>query len=386
VPARPGETPRRTPLVRRAVAVLPAMLLAVALAGCAGATDAPAEDTDVAAVRLADATVLADPRNYVGASTAVLGGAAADPIAADPRPDLPVTVTDVQGTEVTVEDADRILALDLYGSLSQIVHQLGLGDRLVGRDSSSDFPGAGDLPVVTEGGHTLSAEAMLDLAPSVLITDTTLGPWDAVLQIRDAGIPVVVVDSHRDLETVGTLVQQVADALGVPDPGTELAAGITAEIAAKVAEIAAIAPADRLRIVFLYVRGQSGIYYMFGEGSGADSLIRALGGHDVAAEIGWSGMKPVNAEGMIAAQPDLVLVMTEGLRSVGGVDGLLEHIPGLAQTPAGQRARVVDMADTQLLSFGPRSADVLDALATAIYAPGSRPPVDATGPAVELPR
>lgn len=355
----------------------PLVALLLLLAGCSAPAGTAAEEDVAAGVRLADATLIADPKNYVGASTAVLSASSVEPVVESPEPDLPVTVTDVQGTEVTVDDASRVLALDLSGSLSQIVFQLGLGDRMVGRDVSADFPGSDELPLVTEGGHTLNAEAILDLAPTVLITDTTLGPWDAVLQVRDAGIPVVVVDPHRDLENIAPLIHQVAGALGVPGPGQQLADSVTAAVDAKVAEIAAVAPADpaaRLRIVFLYVRGQAGVFYMFGEDSGADSLVTAVGGIDVATEVGWQGMKPVNAEGLIAAQPDLVLVMTEGLRSVGGVEGLLENIPGLAQTPAGQRARVVDMADSHLLSFGPRTADVLDALATAIYAPGSTAP------------
>nr|WP_246405785.1 ABC transporter substrate-binding protein [Modestobacter versicolor] len=281
--------------------------------------------------------------------------------------------------------------MDLYGSLSQITHDLGLGDRLVGRDTSSSFPGSEDLPLVTPSAHQINAEAVLELAPTLLVTDTTLGPWDAVLQVREAGVPVVVVDAHRDLAGVGTLTEQVAAALGVPERGAELAAATTAEVSAKVAEIAAVAPQDparRVRMVFLYVRGQAGVYYMFGQGSGADSLISAVGGVDVAAEIGWTGMKPLTDEGLVAAQPDLVLVMTEGLASVGGVDGLLEQVPALAQTPAGQHRRVVDMADTQVLSFGPRTADVLDALAVAVYAPGSQPAPEAgtAGTPVELPR
>jgi iron complex transport system substrate-binding protein len=124
-----------------------------------------------------------------------------------------------------------------------------------------------------------------------------------------------------------------------------------------------------VRIAFLYLRGASGIYYFFGEGSGADELIRALGGIDVAAEIGWSGMKPMTDEALIAANPDLILVMTDGLSSVGGVDGLLESKPAVALTTAGMHCRVVDMADGQVLSFGPQTPAVLDALARAIYAP-----------------
>jgi iron complex transport system substrate-binding protein len=41
----------------------------------------------------------------------------------------------------------------------------------------------------------------------------------------------------------------------------------------------------------------------------------------------------------------------------------------VAQTPAGEHRRIVDMADTQVLSFGPTSAQTLDALARALYAP-----------------
>ena len=67
-------------------------------------------------------------------------------------------------------------------------------------------------------------------------------------------------------------------------------------------------------------------------------------------------MKPVTDEALIAADPDLILVMTDGLASVGGVDGLLESKPALALTGAGKNRRIVDMADGDILSFGPRSA------------------------------
>jgi iron complex transport system substrate-binding protein len=208
----------------------------------------------------------------------------------------------------------------------------------------------------------------------VIITDTSLGPWDTILQVRDAGIPVVVVDSHRSIDSVGALISQVADSLGVSERGAALAARTTAAIDAKVAEIAAIAPADpaqRLRMMFLYVRGQSGVYYLFGEESGADTLITALGGIDVAGEIGWQGMRPVTDEALIDANPDLILMMSKGLESVDGVDGLAEHLPAVAQTDAGRNRRIVDMSDTTILSFGPATAQVLDALAVAVYAPES---------------
>ncbi len=355
------------------MAALVAVLVGLS-AGCGieGPSDRAAEPAPSGAARtIADVEPLADPRSWSGPSTAVLAAAPVDPVGGTPQ-QLPVTVTDVQGTKVTVTDTSRILALDVHGTLSRTVFELGLGDQVVGRDTSTQFAEAADLPLVTPAGHDLSAEAILELDPTVILTDTSLGPWDVILQMRDAGIPVMVMDAHRGLNNLGSLTRQVADALGVSDAGRRLAERIETQVDDVRALVDAVAPADRndrLRTVFLYVRGQSGVYYMFGEGSGADELIKGVGGYDVAEEIGWDGMRPVTDEGLIAAAPELVLLMTKGLESAGGVDGLLARLPALATTPAGQNRRFVDMDDSQVLGFGPTTAGVLDALAVAIYAP-----------------
>lgn len=370
----PSPTPARS---RRLVLGTAGVLLAVlALGACGPVLDSPSADGEdgpaTSVPSIADVTPLDDPRSWDGAVDINLPEPDIRPVTEDPRPALPVTVTDVQGTRVTVTDASRILALDIYGTLSQTVFELGLGDNIVGRDVSSAYREIEDRPLVTQNGHELNAEAILELDPTVVLTDTSLGPWDVVLQLKDAGIPVVVVDGERSLDNLSSLTQQVADALGVPAEGRQLAQRIEDEAAAVEAQIAEVAPADvtgRLRMIFLYVRGQANVYYMFGKGSGADALIEAVGGYDVSSEIGWDGMKPVNDEGLIAAQPDAVLMMSKGLDSVGGVDGLLEQFPALAQTPAGEHRRVIAMDDAQVLSYGPRTADVLNALAVALYAP-----------------
>ncbi|MEO9325894.1 ABC transporter substrate-binding protein [Nocardioides sp. C4-1] len=356
-----------------AVATVVSVLL---IAACGPVVDPAAGGTDDGAdsvvPTLADVEPLADPRSWDGEVSIRLPEPEIVPVDDDPQPRLPVTVTDAQGTEVEVTDVNRILALDIYGTLVHTVFELGLGDNVVGRDVSAQFPEAADLPLVTQNGHELNAEAILQLDPTVVLTDSSLGPYDVLLQLRDAGIPVVFTDSRRGLDNLASLTQEVADALGVPDAGTTLGQRLEQEAAETTARITDVAPQDvqsQLRTVFLYVRGQAGIYYMFGEGSGADSLIEAAGGYDVAEEIGWDGMKPVTDEALVEAAPDVLLMMDKGLESVGGVDGLLERFPALANTPAGEHRRVVAMDDDVVLSFGPRTSDVLNALAVAFYAP-----------------
>ncbi|MDN4475838.1 ABC transporter substrate-binding protein [Demequina sp. SYSU T00192] len=346
-------------MVARIVARLAAGALAVALAGCA-ATASPQPATTSAAASSA-----------VGPATAVLADRAVAPVGA-PVPALPVTVVSHERAgdrEVAVADASRIVAVDMSGAIAATVAGLGLGENLVGRDVAAEIPGLEDVPVVTGSGHTLTPEAVLALEPTVVLTDGSIGPSDAVAQLRDAGIPVVYVDNEAGFDGAGELARQVGAALGVPDAGVELADRIAAEVVAATADVAALASdaGEAPRMAFLYLRGSAGVYYMFGDESGADELIDALGGVDAAADAGITGMQPLTDEAMLAADPDVILVMTKGLESVGGIDGLLDARPAIALTAAGRDRRIVSMDDHDILAFGPRSAAIVEALAAAVY-------------------
>ena len=56
---------------------------------------------------------------------------------------------------------------------------------------------------------------------------------------------------------------------------------------------------------------------------------------------------------VVAAQPDVYVLFESGLKSIGGVEGLLK-VPDLAQTPAGRNKRVVAMDGLYLSGFGLR--------------------------------
>ncbi|WUI02750.1 ABC transporter substrate-binding protein [Spirillospora sp. NBC_00431] len=283
-----------------------------------------------------------------------------------PKPKLPVTVRSADGKDVTVRSAERVLALNMYGSLAEIVHGLGLGDRMVGRDASTTFTGAAHLPLVTTSGHDLSAEAILRLDPTVVLADAGIGPPEAMDQLRASGVPVVLIGDEQTLPAIGEHVTAVAAALGVPEAGKALRARIDGDI--KAGRGAAARSAQRPRIAFLYLRGTAGVYLIGGKGAGSDALIEAIGAVDAGTAAGLSGFRPLTSEGMINAAPDVILVMTKGLESVGGVRGLVK-LPGVAQTPAGRDRRVVDADDGSLLTFGVRTGKTIEALGEAVHRP-----------------
>lgn len=330
--------PDRTRAERAGTAVLLGLVV-LTLSGCGGAAPSRAEDG-------------LDPAHRSNAVVAV--GA--------PTPALPVTVTGADGREVTVTDASRIVAVTLSGTLAEVVFSLGLGDRVVGRDVATTFPEAADLPLVTRA-HDLSAEGVLALDPSVLLTDASTGPAEAIAAVRAAGVPVVMVPEAWSLAEVAPRITAVATALGVPVAGRLLVQRTESDVAAALA--AAPRSDPPLRVAFLYLRGSAGVYLMGGRGSGADSLIEAVGAVDAGSAIGLERFRPLTSEGLVRAAPDVIVVMSGGLDSVGGEDGLL-RVAGVAQTPAGQARRFVAVDDAELLSFGPGTGAVLRRLADGL--------------------
>ncbi|MHB9754072.1 heme/hemin ABC transporter substrate-binding protein [Streptomyces sp. BYX5S] len=287
-----------------------------------------------------------------------------EPLASTPEPDLPAAVTSADGEKVTVKKADRIVPLS--GSLSEIVFTLGLGKRVVARDITATFDQAKKLPVVTRN-HDVSAENVLSLRPDLVLAETTSGPAEAMEQIRDAGVPVVVIDPAKGLDDVGARIQAVADTLGVPSAGRELTKRSEERIEAVQKDIPA-RKGDKPRVAFLYLRGSASVYLIGGKESGAASLLDAAGAVDAGAASGLEkDFTAITSEALAKAAPDAILVMTKGLDSVGGIDGLVK-IPGVAETPAGVDRRVVSVDDGVLLNYGPRTDQVLKSIVDQLYA------------------
>ncbi|MFH8441483.1 hemin ABC transporter substrate-binding protein [Streptomyces sp. NPDC018026] len=330
---------------RLAGALLSALALTLTATGCAGSSDASS-----------------------GAGSGAAAASAAEPVAnrveplgQRPEPRLPVTVRSADGERVTVERAERIVPLS--GSLSEIVFTLGLGDRVVARDVTATFEQAAKLPVVTRG-HDVSAESVLSLKPDLVLAETTTGPEEAVDQIRAAGVPVLFVEAAGGLDDVGPRIRAVADALGVPAAGTELTRRSEQRIAAVRKDVP---HGDKPRVAFLYLRGSASVYLIGGKDSGAGSLIEAAGAVDAGAASGLGkDFTAITSEALVKAAPDAILVMSKGLESVGGVDGLVK-IPGVAQTPAGMDRRIVSVEDGVLLNYGPRTDQVLKSVVAQLY-------------------
>ena len=272
--------------------------------------------------------------------------------------DLNISAESVKPIELTQQKSQaRIVAL-ANGS-AEIVAALGFRDSLVGRDIASTTPELENIPIVTSG-HQVIPEKVISLKPKLVLIDAGVGPASAINTIKKARIKVFEIKQAWNLKDIYLKVDQIGSAIG------QSRAADLLNTKMKVAISNARLSIDwKPKIAFLYLRGANSIYLMGGKGSGADSLIKELGGIDVGASTLPNPFNPLTSEALIKSNPDVILLMTNGLKSVGGENGLMK-IPGIKLTNSGKSKRFLSVDDSLLLSFGPRTPSLLVKMADAL--------------------
>ncbi len=287
------------------------------------------------------------------------GSARTDP----PEPDTSTTTildagvfTGVDGVTSDVSDSSRVVSLT--GDITEIIFELGLGDRIVAVDITTTYPPEADELKSGGGivgfGQALNVEAVLKFEPTLVIGDETTEPTETIDLIRAAGVPVVIMKYHTTLDGVVQKIRDVAHIMGSPDRGEELATAVATQIGA--AREKAVWPGERPRVAYLYTRGPS-LIFLFGEGIPTNAMIEGAGAIDVGAEVG-NGSMNLTPEALVAAAPDVIVVPESGLVESRGMEALLE-IPGVAETPAGRNGAFLAYDEAYFFNLGTRAGQAL---------------------------
>ncbi len=243
-------------------------------------------------------------------------------------------------------DTSRIVSL--HGTVTETLVGLGLQSSIVGVDVTSTYPP--ELAELPRVGHNrnVSVEGVLSLSPTLIIG--TEGNLDAATeeQLRGSGVSFLLLPHGQDVDGAKSLVRSLGDTLGLPDKALPIILGIDASMD----KLATLDPAPK--VLFIYARG-AGTLMVAGEGTQLHSIIGLAGG--VNAAIGFSDFKPLTAEAVIAADPDVLLMFDSGLASLD--EGGIKSIPGLAVTSAGRNESVITMDGQYLSGFGPRTGQAI---------------------------
>ncbi len=260
------------------------------------------------------------------------------------------------------EKAKDLRIVTLGGTVTEVAWALGLGKSIVGVDQSSLYPAeAHGLPHV---GYyrSVAAEGILSLRPTLVVASEDAGPPAALELVRGAGVEVLTLPAAPTLAAARKRIELLAAHVGAKAEGDALLARIDAQVA-EAARTVACVRAQSPRVLFLFARGGANIAAA-GEGTAAQARIELAGATNSVAGA-FQGYKPLAAEAVIAAAPDVVVTTTHASAAMGGEKGALA-VPGVALTPAGKAGRVVVLDDLLLLGFGPRVGEAVSALAGAL--------------------
>lgn len=245
-------------------------------------------------------------------------------------------------------DAKRIVSVG--GSVTEVIFALGEQDRLVARDTTSNFPPeVFELPDV---GYIrrLSPEGILSVNPDLIIAEDGSGPNETVELLAEAQIPFITIPDGYDRESIMAKVTAVASVLGVPEKGAALAAKIDADLDA--AETFVAQNTSKKRVLFVLTMN-NGRFMVSGTNTGADGIIKMAGGINVISE--FEGYKPLTDEALSASMPDVILMMHRTGQHQITDDNLVAH-PAISITPAAQNRAFLRMDGMLMLGFGPRTA------------------------------
>jgi len=246
---------------------------------------------------------------------------------------------------VNIAQGQRIITAG--SAITETVCALGDCDKIIASDRTSLYPESiQKLPSI--GYRTsINAEGIIGLKPDLVIAEKEYVE-DAVLsQIASAGVKLLIIERKSNLEDTRKFIAQIATALKREQEGKKLIASIDADIAEAKSLLQRTTTIPK--VLCVYNRGAANVN-MAGKDTFAE-ILAYVGAVNAIGNI--EKYKPLNTEALIAANPDYLLMVSTGLESLGGVEGVLK-VPGVAQTTAGKKKQIVAVDALMLTNFGPR--------------------------------
>jgi iron complex transport system substrate-binding protein len=267
---------------------------------------------------------------------------------------VPATASELRNTQ-----AKRIVSVG--GAVTEIIYALGLDDRLVGIDSTSLYPPQA-LKQKPNVGYMrqLSAEGVLGLNPELIVATEGAGPKDTLSVLGAAKVPIVTVPETFSEDGILERIRIVAHELGVERRGACLIDAVAKDLGELRKLRASITDKRRVMFVISLVNGRA---MVAGRKTAADEII-ALSGASNAIDA-YEGYKPLSDEAIVAAKPDVILVMQRGSDAV--TSEMIFANAAFALTPAAKDKAFIAMDGLYLLGFGPRTAAAARDLATSLY-------------------
>ncbi|GEO86674.1 MULTISPECIES: heme/hemin ABC transporter substrate-binding protein [Alphaproteobacteria] len=262
-------------------------------------------------------------------------------------------------------DVTRIVSVG--GTVTEIIYALGEQDRIAAVDSTSTYPneatGKPDVGYIRQ----LSAEGVLSQRPDLIIAEAGAGPADAVAILKASGVPLISVPTPPEAAAIAGKIRAVGTAIGKAAAAEKLALEVDSGLKSLEEKVATITEPKK-RVLFA-LSLSNGRVMAAGSHTAADEIIRLAGGINAATDV--TGYKPLSDEAVIAAAPEVVLVMDGGAMHMTAEQAFV--LPALQASPAAKTKAFIAMDGLYLLGLGPRTPQAARDLSAKLYPEAFKP-------------
>ena len=276
------------------------------------------------------------------------------------EPAFPRTVVDGLGREVTLDAPPQRIASVSLGA-DEILLPLVGPERLLGVSYMAANPAISNVADALEGVPRTDLigdpELLISLDADLVILAAYNNPA-ALDQLLDADVPVFVLADFNTLDDIRANIRLLGEVTGAELRAEALIAQMDARLEAVARAVEGQPP---VRVLF-YEPG--GITY--GPGSTVDQIITLAGGVNVAAEAELGPYPLVDAEFVIAADPDVILLGGWYAEQGDPLDTLLSN-PAFADLRAVREGRVVPVIDAHMTNVSHHIATGVEDVARALY-------------------
>jgi iron complex transport system substrate-binding protein len=271
-------------------------------------------------------------------------------------PAFPVTVTDDEGTAVTIT-AEPQKIISLTPATTETLFALGVGSRVVGKvEDVAKFPPEADAVPVVATFSGVDVEKIVSLGADLVVSGGAgLTQGAAVEQLRRANIPVVVsYPTSIDQAVAGFRV--LGQAVGAADAGNELADATRSKLDELAAQAATATEKPRL---FYEIDSTNGIFTppadsIYGE------MFTLAGANPISGDANYS----ISLEDLVAADPEVILL---GDAAYGVTAEAVAKRPGWGDMTAVKDGNIFPIDDIVVTRPGPRLVDGLQAIIATIH-------------------
>ena len=264
-----------------------------------------------------------------------------------------IILTDGLGRPVVMNGAAQRI-ISLAPSNTEILFAVGAGAQVIGRDAYSDYPAeALDVADIGDTYAGLNTELVVSLKPDLILA-AEINTAEQVKALEDLGLTVYYLKNPNTLEEMYTNLEIVAQLTG-QDP-TKLTDLLKARVAAVDEKILPLS--SRISVFYELDGTDPAKPYTAGSGTFINLLIERAGGYNIASDI--EGYPQLSLEQVVAADPMFIVL---GDSAFGVTAEAVAARPGWENLSAVKSGQVLPFDDNLLSRPGPRLVDGLEALA-----------------------